>query len=163
MKYLLVVSIVCLSGFVGNLIAKNYVTRDLFFKEMINFFNYVKNNIGFKLTKIYEIFTEYEDICDKRFVKHIKLMKELTIENEPVTLNDFADFYFLNKEEKIVFVKFFKDFGKADNYVECANIDNFIKQLEELKKRAEDNRTKNEGLVYKLSIAIGMVVSILMI
>ena len=61
MQYLLIVSIICLSGLIGDFIAKSYVYRDLFFKEMINFFNYFKNVVAFRSEKISNVFEEYKN------------------------------------------------------------------------------------------------------
>ena len=163
MQYLLIVSIICLSGLIGDFIAKSYVYRDLFFKEMINFFNYFKNVVAFRSEKISNVFEEYKNICDKRFIKSIMSLKKLVYLEDNSSEENLKELYFLKSEEKNTIVKFMKEVGKNSKAVECENIQNLINYLESKKNDVELIRKKNETMIYKLSVLFGVLVCILIL
>ena len=78
-------------------------------------------------------------------------------------LNNSQLFYFLKKEEKDIFIKYFSDVGTGDNFVECLKIEGVLKGLEDIKCSVERERKNNESLIYKVSLAVGVVFSILII
>lgn len=164
MKYLLMVSIIILSGVVGRKLSKVFVIRDLFFKEMTNLCVFIKNNINFNQSKIEDIFNEYLTVCDKENVVAIKCLKQCLInENFESLINDNLTFCFLNKEEKLMLVKFMKGLGLASNDIESYKIDEFLNYLNKVKEEASLKRKKNEGMIYKLSLMVGAVVCILIL
>ena len=161
MKFVLMIFIVAISGFVGNFFASKYVVRDKFFTDVIHLFNYIKNSINFKRQKLNDIIYEYQKNNENN--KFMKLISSFVSGGSVVKIEDLNELYFLTQDEKVNFVRFLNELGTADQVVENQNINNFIAIIESYKKDAEDKRRKNEGAIYKLSLAAGCAVCILII
>ena len=56
MTYVMSVSIILISGYIGKRLSEKFIFKDRFYKEMINFTIHLKNNILFGQKKIEEIF-----------------------------------------------------------------------------------------------------------
>jgi len=162
MVYVLCVGIVILSGVVGKFIAKSFVLRDGFIKELIHMVTYFKNNISFKQTKVIDLFNDYIKLSEGKYTQQIKTLSCLV--NKNIDAKQYSSqLYFLKKEELAVIIKFFEDIGTSSEEIEVEKVEVFLEYLKNKSKDAESARQKNEGLAYKVSIAIGIVVSILII
>ena len=157
MIYIVCVGIVCLSAYIGKILTRALVERDEFFKEINLMLEYFKNNIEYRHCKIAELFKNY---------KHVTLNNSV--------YQKIHDYYFDNKEKrmKFTFLKaeekerlnvFFKEFGNGDKNVEVNNIVSLMEYVKNKKIEASEVRKKNEGLIYKVSIAVGVVLSIIII
>ena len=154
--------IVSSSFLVGKIIANKYIIRDLFFKEIKAFVCYIKNNICFSQNKIQNIIEEYLKTTDKKFLNHIELIKKvLCCEVEDREIKYSKLFWFLNSEEKSSMLKFLLNFGGSNNIVEVEKLTEFIKYLEGKSQEAEKQRVKNAPLTYKISFAIGVMFSMI--
>ena len=122
MKYLLIITTVLMSGFIGKKFANKYVQRDLFFKEIINFLNFIKSNISFKQTKILELFDEYNKICISLFKPAIVALMQIVINKDKNVINDDV-FSFLTNEEKTFINKVFLCLGETGGVQECQKIE----------------------------------------
>ena len=157
MVYVVSVLIVCLSGFVGKKMAAVYVFRDKFFKEFNSLLVYFENNIRYSQTKIDEMFDCYS--VDSRAFKKIKELKNLATEGVVERKRQL----FLKLEEQKEIGEFFKSFGNGNLETELNKIKNLKSFLERRGVEAEEQRKKNEGLIYKLSLMIGVVICILIL
>jgi len=163
MNYLIIFSTICLSAFVGNILAKKYVYRDLFFNEVIKFFMRVKNNVEFWKIKIEDIFNEFEKSDEGKFKSVILDLKKIITNSQEVDQGSLNKLSFLSLEEKNNIINFLKGASETNEKNFCENINIFLKWLEEKKNNAYSERIKNVGTVYKLSVAVGLTFGILII
>ena len=162
MKYFLSILIIGVSGFVGNLFARRYVERDCFYKEMKSMLVYFKSNISFLQMKVAELFDNYmKEKADKNKKKLLR-MKDVVLCRDEKRL-EYKDFYFLKKEEREEIESFIKGLGLGSIDSELNKIDIFQKLVERKMEEVSDLRKKNEGLTYKLSLSIGVILCILII
>ncbi len=164
MIYILCVGIVCLSGYVGSLVARTFVFKDKFYKEMLSLVLWLKNNINFNRLKLADVLNDFLKNSDKKLEKQMTIVKKIILGqiSEEEFINS-VSLYFLKKEEKATLVRYLKDVGSGNDVVELDKYEGFKQYLENKSNEAENSRKKNEALAYKLSIAIGVVVSILII
>lgn len=161
MVYVGCIFIVCLSWTIGHMVVKRYVFRDKFFKELISFALYLKNNISFRQIKIKDLFFEYSENIKNEFKEELKLLIE-SIEKDNFN-NLKSKLYFLKQEEFNVVINFFSELGNASENIEIGKLELFINKLNFLSHSASEVRNKNEGFIYKLSLMIGVVICILII
>ncbi len=162
MVYVACIGLVCLSAFIGKLITKSFVQRDKFYKEMILFCEYLKNNIGFRQTKLSNLFDDYMAQYPKSS-NSFNYLKEVCLNGEARASKEQSPLYFLKQEEKQAIINFFKSLGKGNSDVELSLINNFKTLIDTKSKDAESFRKTNESLTYKLSLAIGVVICILIV
>ena len=156
MKYLICVLIVAFSAGVGKMLSKKYVVRDMFFKELLDFLNLLKSNISFKKMKVEEIYNNFFE-GEPKFKNLFEEMKSSG------QITNSKQFWFLKNEEKKTLESFLKTLGTGNDVTEMQNIENYISSLKDKIHDAEDNRKKNESIIYKVSLAVGAVICILIL
>ncbi len=156
MIYLFCVVIVVSSAFVGRAITQKYVQRDEFFKELINFLHRLKNDISFRKIKLNELIDGYISKSKNKYSCIIaELFKNCNM--------DGRNLRFLKNDEKMIINNFVSSLGSSSAEIEVSNIDNFIENIKSISLACEVERKKNGILYYKLSIAVGIVVCVLII
>lgn len=164
MIYILCCGIVCLSSYIGFLIAKSYVLKDKFYKAMLAMCDGFISNINFKQNKLGELLSNLSVGQDKLLERPISLVKKVVIKQAGESEFENAGcLYFLKKEEKKELYTFISDIGDGNIVNEKQKYETLKYYLTQKSNEAENNRRKNETLCYKLSIAIGVVISILII
>lgn len=164
MIYILCCGIVCLSSYIGFLIAKSYVLKDKFYKAMLAMCDGFISNINFKQNKLGELLSNLSVGQDKLLERPISLVKKVVIKQTGESEFENAGcIYFLKKEEKKELYTFISDIGDGNVVNEKQKYETLKYYLTQKSNEAENNRRKNETLCYKLSIAIGVVISILII
>ena len=157
MIYVISITVVILFGFLGKTITKNIVLRDKFYKELKSMLVHFENSILYKREKIKELFFIY-------YPKYPELFKDILTGLRDYCLNSKdCNITFLKLEEGIEIRKFFKDFGCADEECELKKIREFSKYIDNKSLEYSDVRKKNEGVVYKVCLALGVVVCILIV
>ena len=112
--------------------------------------------------KVAELFDNYmKEKADKNKKKLLR-MKDVVLCRDEKRL-EYKDFYFLKKEEREEIESFIKGLGLGSIDSELNKIDIFQKLVERKMEEVSDLRKKNEGLTYKLSLSIGVILCILII
>ena len=161
MVYIGCVLIIILAGIVGKFFSNKYVYRDKFYQFLINMCVYFKSSIGFNHSKIEQLFDDINEGLGKEFSKEIELLKNICTgvnvgESEVNTV-----FYNLNKEEREIIISRIKQIGLNEDKCEVEKLDQFL-EFCKLKKREYENQRKSmQPLCYKVSLAIGAVLCIL--
>ena len=164
MIYILCCGIVCLSSYIGFLIAKIYVLKDKFYKAMLAMCDGFISKINFKQNKLGELLSNLSVGQDKLLERPVSLVKNVVIKQAVESEFENAGcLYFLKKEEKKELYTFISDIGDGNIVNEKQKYETLKYYLTQKSNEAENNRRKNETLCYKLSIAIGVVISILII
>lgn len=161
MVYIGCVLVVCLSAYIGKCFAKVYVLRDKFYKEFFKFINYLEGEIVFFQKKSKDLIDNYIQIKGDSFSKELYEIKHILI-GEKNSL-DFKMFFYLKKEERMFIEEFLLGFGCKDLSVEVDNIKKIQVELGRKKDEAERLRKCNEGLIYKVCLAMGVVFCILIV
>lgn len=157
-----IVAILGLSAVCGKLIALVYEKRDKFYEELEKFCEFLKNEIGFCQTKVGMIFDKFEstyDIKNKSAFSDLKKYTENKSSNEEVL----QSLYFLKKHEKQMIIDFIKTLGNLDETHQVANVENFAGNIKKLHEEAQSKRKQNAPLCYKLCIAVGAAVCVMIL
>ena len=164
MGYLVCVLVVCVSAYIGRLIVKRYVDRDNFYAELIQLIEYIKNNIIYKQSKIKDLFNEYMKKDKVFFKSQLDKMKDcvLTTDNNSSKLKK-TEFSFLKSDEISQIERFLRELGTSNSEIEISKINGFISGIKTKKEEVYTARKQNEGLIFKVSIAIGVILSILIV
>ncbi len=152
------------SAFVGKYLCKKMILRDAFFKDMLLLTEKLKGNIIFKQDVIKNVFNDFlSSISDINEKKRFSLIFDKYASGNVNEIENAKELSFLSKEEKTLLIRFFLGLGAGNSEVELGNIEGASSEIKNFSSRAEDYRKKNEGLYYKLSIAVGLVLSIIII
>lgn len=154
-----VVCLLIVGGFAvcGKFLTDGLIKRDKFFLEMTNFCEYLKTNITFTHTKVKELYSGYVETYNSEFKEIFESLKNIEMKNE----EEFYKNIFLKKEEKKQIVNFAKQLGYSDIDMQISLIENFKNYIQNKSNLASEKRKQNAPLCYKVCIAIGMIVSIL--
>ena len=147
---------------VGKAVVKIYVLRDKFYKEMLNFIRYLIVEIDFYQTKICDLFDRYINENKLEFGMQLCELKEMLLGGKSANdLLSMKNFYFLKREEQNTLKTYFLQMGIKGVEIEINN----LKKIEDwVRKKSEESsvsRKNNEGLIYKVSLALGAVFCIL--
>ena len=163
MVYIGCVLIIILSGMVGKYFSNKYVYRDKFYQFLINLCVYFKSSIGFNHRKIEELFNDLNEGLGKEFLKEIELLKNIcmgAIVNEGEVNTIFNN---LNKEEREIIISRIKQIGLNEDKYEVEKLDQFLEYCKLKKTGYENQRKSMQPLCYKVSLAIGAVLCILIV
>lgn len=157
-----IVAILGLSAVCGKMIALVYEKRDKFYEELETFCMFMKNEIGFCQTKAGMIFDKFV----KTFkIKNFEAFKELKscVENKNVSEQASRNLYFLKQHEKQMIYNFFKNLGSLDENHQVADVENFAEIIKKNHEEATGKRKQNAPLCYKLCLAVGAVVCVMIL
>ena len=164
MIYVGCVLVVCLSGLVGNSLVKIFVLRDKFYKEILRFVQYLIVEIDFYQTKIHALFIKYINENNTIFKTQLNEIMQMIIEDKREEKKlDAKSFYFLKHDDKKSLETYFLQIGNKGVDIEVSNLKRFEGWVKAKSKDVEVQRKNNEGLIYKLSLAIGAVICILIV
>ncbi|MBQ7467003.1 MAG: stage III sporulation protein AB [Clostridia bacterium] len=159
--YFVCITIMAASYFAGKEIAKIYVKRDRFFKNLSEFCDFLKSNISFFQTKISEIFDGYIKDYSSEFDNIYKQFQNLIMDENGKSVAE--DIKFLKAEDKVTLNNFLKGLGKSDQKNQMMLIDNFKNYALKRSEECASARRSQEGLIFKVSLAVGAVICILII
>lgn len=160
-KYLILLAVVIIFGYVGYGLSAYYTNRSKFFKNLELLFEKIKTEIRFSQNKLIEILQSYptqnKDVKKviKNFIKCLEF--DLEIKNE----NLFNDIKILAEEEKNILCIFFKSLGKFDAFNQTNQLDNQKTELARLHKLAEEEAKKYAPLYLKIGVIAGLVVALI--
>ena len=159
MKILLVILIVALSGWVGYRYKLKYIKQLNALKEILNYSNYIKDNLTLFKNNIEEININYINMHKNKNANNIQINQN-NINNVQnylqILQKDIFEF-----ELNILIQNYFNQIGKSEYEFEFDKIKNFISVIENKIKIAEENKKQKGDLYFKLSLAVGVVVGVL--
>ena len=157
-----IVAILGLSAVCGKMIALIYEKRDKLYEELENFCMFMKNEIGFCQTKVGTIFDKFEKAYN---VKNTEVFKELKtcVESKNISEKTTQSVYFLKLHEKQMILQFFKNLGNLDEDHQVADIENFAENVKKNHEEATSKRKQNAPICYKLCLAAGAVVCVMIL
>lgn len=157
----LIVLILGCSALCGKLFARRFEWREKFFVELDNFCMFSKTEISFCQTKIDDIHSKFLNTYSVTNKSFFDEMKEISKgKNQDLS---FEKQLFLKKQEKEKIVEFAKMLGKTDEKNQILNIEHFLSLVKEWKDEACLKRKQNQPLCYKLSLAVGALICILIL
>ena len=145
----------------GKMFSSSLVLRDKCFATLENLCEYFKNNLIFSHTKLSDIYANFNQTYPNEFNALIVQMSEVGLKNSDQS--SFTKYYYLKKEEISQIYNFAKEIGKGDESCALNTIESFRLYCENAHKNASIKRSQNQGLYYKLCVAVGMIVCILII
>lgn len=149
------------SALCGKMFARRFELREKVFVELESFCMFSKTEIAFCQTKVGDIYLKFFNsfvVTNKQFFEELKSISEgakqsFTFENQ----------YYLKKNEKEKIVEFGKLLGKMDEKNQILNIEHFSSLVNFWKNEACLKRKQNQPLCYKLSLAVGALICILIL
>ncbi len=163
MTYIGVILIMGASLFVGVMISRRYTYRTRLLSLVYELARVLKNNLSFRKDNLELVIGEYIQGLPADMKKPINILKEIALNGLDEKNINSSSFYCLKKEEKNMIFNFFKNLGQSNECVESCNIEGFSAQIEKMYEESASIMKKNKPLAIKLSVAVGLVVSILII
>ena len=161
--YVSVVFVLCLSAMAGRLVVKKIILRDEFYKNLKLMLAFFENNLQFVQTKVEVLFDDFLNKCSVKNINSFLFLKEFCVNKG----GDFEEvkkhFSFLKKEEINIIVDFFQNFGSYDISSEVNKIKALLSYAEDKSREYSEIRKQNESLIYKVSLAVGAVICILIL
>ena len=161
MVYIFCVIIMCTSAYIGIKLPQILIKRAQFFKKLGEFCDFYKMKISFFQTKVSSIIDEFTD-------KHSSQLNQIFIEIKKYMLDgngvEFLKQYNFLKADEIEIIKsFITELGKnnVDNQILLA--DKFADYVNRIALDCESKSVKQKGVIFKISLACGAVISILII
>ena len=159
MKILLVILIVALSGWVGYRYKLKHIKQLNALKEILNYSTYIKDNLTLFKNNIEEIHINYINTHKNKNANNIQINQN-NINNMQKYLQILQKDIF-ELELKILIQNYFDQIGKSEYEFEFDKIKNFISVIEDKIKIAEENKKQKGDLYFKLSLAVGVVIGVL--
>ena len=151
------VFVVFISGVLGYNVSQKYSKRLKFYSVLSGFCDYLVSNLSFFKSTIEESFNQFIS------VNKCKLQNELCSILDVIKNNDAGlNIPYLQTFENEEIERFFKKVGAYSGDVELKRMENFNGWVKKKLLLCEEEKTKKQPLVYKLSIVFGLVVAIIL-
>lgn len=161
MKYIIILIVAILFGYVGYGFSMYYKNRAKFFKSLELLFENLKTEIRFSQAKLIEVLKSYNTnskevkIVINNFINCLEYDLEMNQEHL------FKNIKILNDDEKNILLIFFKSLGKFDTYNQTNQLENQKNEIASLHKTAEEESKKYTPLYMKLGIILALVVALI--
>ncbi|MDD4815811.1 MAG: hypothetical protein PHQ62_01555 [Clostridia bacterium] len=163
MKYVILVIVVILCGYIGYGLSSYYTNRTKFFKNLELLFEKLNLEINFSQSKLIQIMqnfsTQNKEV--KKLISNFVNCLEYDLEIKTDVL--FKDIKILNNEEKNVINIFFLSLGKFDVINQTKQLQGQKEQLNLLYKTAEQEAKKFAPLYLKMGIIAGLLLALLLL
>ena len=163
MVYVGCILIIIMSAYIGKYISNKYVYKDKFYQFLVGLCVYLKSNIGFNHTKIEQLFDDYIKSYKTEFNNEVNLFKKICLQYDLEVKEISYVLKNINKEEREVIISRVKQIGNNEEKFEMEKLDQFMEYCKYKQKEYENQRKNMQPLCYKLSLAIGSVICILII
>jgi len=151
------VFVVFISGVLGYNVSQKYSKRLKFYSVLSCFCDYLVSNLSFFKSTIEDSFNQF--ISANKY----KLQNELCSILEVIKNNNAGlNIPYLQTSENEEVERFFKRVGDYSDDVELKRMENFNGWVKKKLLLCEEEKTKKQPLVYKLSIVFGLVVAIIL-
>lgn len=163
MRYIILLGIVFICGYIGYGLSLYYSNRLKFFRNLELLFEKLSLEINFSQNKLISIMQDFTT-NNKEVLKVINnyievLNSDLKSTNEIL----FKDIKILNEEEKNILNLFFSSLGKLDVSNQIKQLEGQKEQLKQFYLKAEQEAQKYVPLYMKLGIIIGLAFALIFI
>ena len=150
MKFFLLIILFCLFVVIAIAVYLYYLYRLKIFHDLVYICKYLKNNISFNKNNINILLTNsFENISQS---------SRYLLKNNTSALNKA-----ILKNERSILFDFFKSLGKGDVSFEINNINYYQSNFETLETKSKEEMKSKAMTYFKLIIALGLIVCILLI
>lgn len=164
MKYLLIVLLVCSSGYIGKLFSDKYKKRVKIYSTLIKFAEFLKLNIYSLQENIVIIFDKF--ISQNQSIGNdFDKIKQIVINNK-TSVYDFRKIKLFNelKSGEIEDVKdFFNLLGKNNLDLQISLIDNYLHIFKLKLEECNIDQKQKGNISYKLSLSLGVMIAIMVL
>ncbi|MEG1964052.1 MAG: hypothetical protein RR123_04160, partial [Clostridia bacterium] len=130
----------CCSSYIGFAINWHYKKRNIFFSEMLNFIDFVTDNISFLKSPLQNIITTFIQNKKNDFAKLLWEYLNILQSGQNVNLQNLSNLLNLNllkNDEKELVINFFNSLGKLDSETQLFNLKNYKTQIKKFGEQAE--------------------------
>lgn len=158
MKKFIVVFLVLMFCYIGYLIKEKYKNQKIILEEIKNFVEFFRSNIMVLKTSVLDIVYSYKNIQNNKNALSFKMFQNN--ENLFKFNENFANRYIYDEKLMVYIRNYFEDFGLKTHCYELEKTDNFLLLLNDsIQKTTEEIKMKGD-LWFKLFVAIGLVIAI---
>ena len=165
MKYIILIIIVIICGYLGYGLSLYYNNRLKFFRTLLFLFEKINLEINFSQAKLISILKSFHEETNNKEIKKLinNFIKCLEINNEVTKEDLFNDIKILNNEKKNMILIFFLSLGKFDVFNQTKQLDNQKEELNKLYSNAEQEAKKYAPLYLKLGIIFGLAIALILL
>ena len=164
-KFIIYISIICISSYIGVLYSKKYSNRVKELKELKNSLNILKTKIRFTYEPIPEIFEEISKQINSNTGKIFKLAScnmEVLTAGDAWNMAVDTDILSISKEDKNILKNLSKLLGQTDVDGQINQIELTSNFLDEQIEKAEKEKLKSEKLYRTLGMVVGLGIVIIL-
>lgn len=159
MKLVIIVCIIILSGVIGYWIKLKYKNQKDFLVFIKNFLEFALIGVDIYKNNLQEIINNYKFQQKNKNAKYVKIFQK-TANPQPFNVN-FVDEYIFDSVYLVEIKNFFNCFGKMDKESESEKIKKQITSLESMIKSSEKLEKEKGDLYFKISLAIGVILGVI--
>lgn len=163
-KLLLLCALFGTSGYLGVMISRVYDQKELFFEELVEFLNNIKNEISFFKTDIDSILTKYQYKSNLQQINREILEKIKNDEN--LDLNQIekiiSKYISLEQKDLVMISQMYCDLGKLGYYEQLEKIQFYIGQFKISMQNNQNRAVKMKPFCKKMGFLIGLLVCIVL-
>ncbi|MDD3232039.1 MAG: stage III sporulation protein AB [Clostridia bacterium] len=161
MKYLILILIVIICGYIGFGLSSYYSNRLKFFKNLELLFEKLCLEINYSQHKLVSIMQDFST-KNKDVMKLISNYVVCLNDNEKLTVEAlFREIKILNSEEKNILNLFFMSLGKLDVSNQIKQLENQKEQIKRYYQKADEEAKKYVPLYMKLGIIFGLLLALI--
>ncbi|MDD2227408.1 MAG: stage III sporulation protein AB [Clostridia bacterium] len=161
MKYLILILIVVICGYIGFGLSSYYSNRLKFFKNLELLFEKLCLEINYSQHKLVSIMQDFST-KNKDVMKLISNYVVCLNDNEKLTVEAlFREIKILNSEEKNILNLFFMSLGKLDVSNQIKQLENQKEQIKRYYQKADEEAKKYVPLYMKLGIIFGLLLALI--
>ena len=163
MKILLILSVISATSFIGFGVGKQYKNKVVFYRDLLLFCAYAKNEVSFFKSKLSVILEKARLNCDKNFNDLCKIANQSLQQGEFVLIEEknLRFLKFLSFSEMKTVANFFNFLGKSDEENQKNQIEAYEKIFSDYYEKANQDCSSKAGLYGKLGIYAGLFLAIL--
>jgi len=163
MKILLVLFVISATSFMGFTAGRQYKNKVIFFRDLLLFCVYVKNEVSFFKSKLSDILNKGKLNCNENFNDLCKIANQSLQQGRFVLLEEKNLHFlkFLSFSERQTITNFFNFLGKSDENNQKNQIDSYEKIFSDYSERAKQDYDSKAGLYGKLGVYAGLFLAIL--
>ena len=163
-KILLLCALFATCGYLGITISRVYDQKELFFEELVEFLNNIKNEISFFKTDVISILQKYQYKSKLQQINQEILTK--TKNNENLTLREIEEIVSnnisLDQKDYVMISQMYYDLGKLGYYEQLEKIEYYIDQFKMSMQNNQNRAVKMKPFFKKIGFLIGLLVCIVL-
>lgn len=152
--YFVIILVIGVSALCGKIASDYFNKRAIFFNELETFCIHFQSELTFRQSKISEIYGNFFRVYQPKNKPLFEKMQNCQIQ-------DLSKRQFLKIEEVQIISDFSKKVGVTDVQNQLVNLENFKAYVKKWQEEATEKRKENLPLCYKICLAIGAVICIL--